>query len=193
MTDKTKLIITWIFTLWICVLCVNYITKYQDTEKTLLATKNELKIAQNGLMEQIDLNNGLRQRLEQAKVAEETVQALKAEEYEFVYLGNFKLTAYCSCEICCEGYATNRPMDENGNPIVYTASGTIAREGRTIGVNPNTIPYGTQVYISGLGWRTAEDTGGGISTKHIDVYMGSHEAALNSGLTRGDVWVLVQK
>ena len=193
MTDKTKLIITWIFTLCICALCANYIMKYQDTETKLLTTKNELKITQQGLMDQIDLNNGLRNRVEQAKEAEETLQALKAEEYEFAYLGNFKLTAYCSCEICCEGYAANRPIDENGNPIVYTASGTIAREGRTIGVTPNTIPYGTQVYISGLGWRTAEDTGGGISSKHIDVYMGSHEAALNSGLTYGDVWVLVKK
>lgn len=193
MTDKTKLIITWIFTLCICVLCANYIMKYQDTETKLLTTKNELKITQQGLIEQIDLNNGLRNRIEQIKKAEETLQAMKSEEYEFMYLGNFKLTAYCACEICCDMYANNRPLDENGNPIVYTASGAVAKEGVTIGVNPKTIPYGTQVYISGLGFRTAQDTGSGIGTNHIDVYMNSHQAALSSGLSRGDVWVLAKK
>lgn len=193
MSERAKLIISYLLIIALCVFGIVYVRKYQDAERAFLATKVELQIAQDGLIDQIDLNNGLRQRLEQAKEAEETLQALKAEEYEFAYLGNFKLTAYCSCEICCEGYAANRPIDEYGNPLVYTATGAIAKEGRTIGVNPKTIPYGTQVYISGLGWRIAEDTGGGIGTNHIDVYMGSHQAALSSGLTYGDVWVLVKK
>lgn len=37
-------------------------------------------------------------------------------------LGEFRITAYCSCEICCEQYADNRPLDENGNEIVYGAA-----------------------------------------------------------------------
>lgn len=193
MVDKTKLIITWIFTLCVCALCATFILKYQDVEKTLATTESELQLTQKGLIEQIELNDGLRNKVEQAKKAEEALQILKSPEYEFMYLGNFKLTAYCACEICCDMYALNRPLDENGNPIVYTASGTIAKEGRTIGVNPMVIPYGTKVYILGQGWFTAEDTGSGIETNHIDVYMNSHEAALSSGLTRGDVWVLVEK
>ena len=190
MGTKTKLTITWIFTIIICVLCSIYIIEYKETERQLLVAENDLKIAQDGLSEQIDNNILLREQLEKAY---QTLNDLKSEEYEFVYLGDYKLTAYCACAICCEQYALNRPKDENGNPIVYTASGAIAQEGITIGVNPKVIPYGTEVYISGLGWRTAQDTGGGIGMQHIDVYIGSHEAALNSGLTSGDVWVLVKK
>lgn len=190
MTNKTKLKITWIFTLIICVLCSIYIIKYQEASRALLATENELKIVQNGLIEQIDNNGVLKQELERVN---QTLKDLKSEEYEFVYLGEYKLTAYCACGICCDGYALNRPKDENGNPIIYTASGAIAQAGVTIGTDPEVIPYGTEVYISGLGWRTSHDTGGGIGTQHIDVYMDSHEAALNSGLTYGDVWAIVKK
>ena len=193
MSDKWKLLFTWVFTLCLFGLCVDSIIKRQDAEKALMATKVELQVVQDGLSEQIELNDGLRKRLAETKKAEEALQTLKSPEYEFMYLGNYKLTAYCACEICCDMYAYNRPLDENGNPIVFTASGTIAKEGRTIGVNPMVIPYGTKVYILGQGWFTAEDTGSGIETNHIDIYMGSHEAALSSGLTRGDVWVLVEK
>lgn len=170
-----------------------YVKKYQDTEKALMATKVELQVVQDGLIEQIDNNKTLREDLNKAKQAQQTLEDLKLQEYEFMYLGNYKLTAYCACEICCDMYAYNRPLDENGNPIVFTASGTIAQEGRTIGVNPMVIPYGAKVYIEGQGFFVAEDTGAGIETNHIDIYMGSHQAALNSGLTRGDVWVLVEK
>lgn len=190
MTNKTKLKITWIFTLIICALCSIYIIKYKETERALLVTENELNIVQDGLAEQIDNNDVLKQELERVN---QTLEDLKSEEYEFMYLGNYKLTAYCACEICCDMYAYNRPKDANGNPIVYTASGAIAQEGRTIGVDPKIIPYGTEVYISGLGWKTAQDTGGSIGSQHIDVYMDSHESALSSGLTYGDVWVLVEK
>ena len=50
------------------------------------------------------------------------------------YLGNYKLTYYCSCELCCDV--------ETG----ITATGTPVVEGQTIAVDPNVIPYGTQVY-----------------------------------------------
>ena len=132
-----------------------------------------------------DVNNAL-------TVANSTINELKKSEYRFVYLGDYKLTAYCACEICCEEWALNRPVDENGNPIIYTASGTVATQGRTIGVDPKVIPYGTEVYIDGQGWFVAEDTGA-IGVNHIDIYMNSHEAALGSGLTHGDVWMLVKE
>ena len=193
MSKRIEQTISYLLIIILCVFGIIYVKKYQDTEKTLATTEYELKITQEHLMDQIDLNNGLKNRVEQAKAAEEALQAFKMQEYEFMYLGNYKLTAYCACEICCDMYANNRPLDENGNPIVYTASGAIAKEGTTIGVNPMVIPFGTKVYIEGLGFRTAQDTGSGIGTNHIDVYMNSHQAALSSGLTRGDVWVLVEK
>ena len=138
------------------------------------------------------LNKQLASANDDLITANNTINELKNDEYRFVYLGDYKLTAYCACEICCEEWAINRPVDDNGNPIVYTASGTVATQGRTIGVDPKIIPYGTEVYIAGQGWFVAEDTGA-IGVNHIDIYMDSHEAALSSGLTHGDVWMLVKE
>ena len=78
------------------------------------------------------------------------------------YLGTFLLTGYCPCEKCSEGYGRN------------TATGTIAKQGRTIAVDPNVIPYGSIVEIDGHEY-IAEDCGGAINDNHIDVFMENHE------------------
>lgn len=191
-----KLIISWILIFALFITCANYILKYQSVNKELAATQNELEMTREAVLDRIEANASLEENLIEANATiddlNKTINDLKSTEYEFVYLGDYKLTAYCACEICCEEWALNRPKDANGNPIVYTATGTVAKQGRTIGVNPSVIPYGTEVYISGLGWRVAEDTGA-INGNHIDVYMDSHEAALSSGPSGGDVWMLVKK
>lgn len=86
---------------------------------------------------------------------DEIVQEEKKTE---IYL----LTAYCPCLECSEGY---------GN---MTATGKRAVEGRTIAVDPKIIPYGTELYIDGVGYRIAEDCGGLVKGKHIDVYFDCH-------------------
>lgn len=89
-------------------------------------------------------------------------------------------TAYCSCQKCCGKYALNRPKDENGNPIVYAATGAICKPNHTIAVDPNYIPYGTVVEYNGIKW-VAEDCGGGVKGYHIDIYYDDHQEALNWG------------
>ena len=58
-------------------------------------------------------------------------------------IGEFDLTAYCACETCCGKWALNRPLDENGEPIIYTASGEQAEAGVTVAVDTDVIPLGT--------------------------------------------------
>lgn len=112
-------------------------------------------------------------------VAHNPEEKLTEEETENLSnIGNFKLTFYCACSICCGDYA-------NG----ITASGTTATEGRTIAVDKNKIPLGTKVYIEGFGWFVAEDTGGAIKGNRIDVFMSSHQAALNAGVKYADVYI----
>lgn len=50
-----------------------------------------------------------------------------------------------------------------------TASGLPATE-NVIAVDPRVIPLGTRVYIDGVGFRTAADTGGSIKGNFIDIY-----------------------
>lgn len=182
-------IITLIFMIILTVVCSHYILKYQETNKALELANADLYNANSIIDWQVESLDEANAKLEAANT---TIEDLKNTEYELVYMGDYKLTAYCACEICCEELALSRPLDANGNPIVYTATGTVATQGRTIGVDPKVIPYGTEVYIEGLGWRVAEDTGA-IQNQHIDVYMDSHDAALHSGITHGDVWILLKK
>ena len=92
------------------------------------------------------------------KKAEVQKQQSKLTEMEMF------VTAYCPCEECC------------GKADGITATGTQATEGRTIAVDPEVIPYGTEVVISGEKY-IAEDCGEAIKGRRIDVYFDSHAEA----------------
>ena len=109
-----------------------------------------------------------------------------AEEWRS--LGTYTLTAYCSCQRCCGQYALNRPLDENGKPIVYTSIGAIAQAGVTIAVDPSVIPYGSEVKINDHVY-IAQDTGGSIRGGRIDVYFDDHQDALNFGRQYAEVFL----
>lgn len=121
------------------------------------------------------------------KAAAVQEQKVEAEPVEVApglkALGTYKITHYCPNACCCGKYA-------NG----ITATGTVATEGRTIGVDPKVIPYGSQVLIKYEDGTehiyTAEDTGGGIKKNHIDVFMNSHEAALAAGVKTAEVFLV---
>lgn len=107
---------------------------------------------------------------------------------EWRSLGTFSLTAYCSCYKCCGQYALNRPLDENGKPIVYTSIGAVAQAGVTIAVDPSVIPYGSRVKINDHIY-IAQDTGGNIRGGRIDVYFDDHQEALNFGRQSAEVFI----
>ena len=62
--------------------------------------------------------------------------------------------------------------------------------GRTIAVDPNVIPYGTQVEIEGIGVRIAEDTGGAIKGNRIDLLFETHQEALEFGRQTKQVTII---
>lgn len=103
-----------------------------------------------------------------------------------VSLGNFKLTYYCGCYECNEGYndAQGRPVGALGNPLTKNHS---------IAVDPSVIPYGSKILINGIVY-TAEDCGGGVKGNHIDIYMGndtnSHAETERLGVNYAEVFLV---
>lgn len=86
-------------------------------------------------------------------------------------LGTFSITGYCKCYECSEGYGGN------------TSTGAPAKANHTIAVDPDVIPYGTHVKIEGIPNTVfkAEDCGGGINQKDIDIYFDTHQETINWG------------
>jgi 3D (Asp-Asp-Asp) domain-containing protein len=109
-------------------------------------------------------------------------------EPKVVSLGEYKLTAYCSCEKCCGHWATVRPLDEHGNPIVYTANMSVAKQGVTVAADTNILPFGTVLLIDGHEY-TVQDRGGAIKGNRIDVYFESHEEALQFGVQYKEIFI----
>ena len=108
----------------------------------------------------------------------ELIPTYKREEPKLVSLGEFKITAYCSCEKCCGPYADG---------LTYTE--TVATEGRTIAVDPDVIPLGAMVVINGVEYM-AEDIGGAIKGERVDIYFNSHKDALEWGVKYLEVFVI---
>ena len=91
----------------------------------------------------------------------------------------FFATAYCPCRKC-----VGRKL------IVKTATGTKPQINRTIAVDPTVIPYGSIVYIEGLGYYIAEDCGGSIKGNSIDIFVATHEEATKFGRQTRNVWIM---
>ena len=93
-------------------------------------------------------------------------------------LGKYVITAYCTCRICCGVYSGNN----------RTASGTVPTTNRTIAIDTSVIPFGTKVVINGQVY-VAEDRGGAIKGKRIDMFFYTHKEALRWGRRTMEVFL----
>lgn len=176
--EETKMIIT------------EFIEPTQPTYPVITETSemNEAKRPNNktpkeALEPKIEKDESYGEAEEKEKISSTGTEAesninVETESSDLKSLGTFKLTAYCACSKCC------------GKSDGITASGTKAKQGRTIAVDPKQIPYGTKVVINGHTY-TAEDCGGGIGKNRIDVFFNSHKEALKFGVQRAEVFVYV--
>ena len=104
-------------------------------------------------------------------------QALLARSHK---LEDVTVTHYCTCAKCC------------GKSDGITASGRRATPGVSVAVDPSIIPLGSTViadYGDGvLHYYRADDTGGAVKGRHIDLCLNSHEAAIQAGVRRATVY-----
>lgn len=78
------------------------------------------------------------------------------------------VTAYCPCAKCC---------GQSGN---LTRSGTVPKQGITIAA-PRSVPFGTVVYVQGIGPRIVEDRKHRRFNRSYDVFFNSHAQAVRFG------------
>ena len=85
------------------------------------------------------------------------------------YLGEFQVTGYWSCTICC-GEKEER----------LTKSETVPRASHTVAADPSVIPLGTRIVIDDVVY-TVEDTGKAVEGMRLDIFFDSHEEAVRYG------------
>ena len=83
----------------------------------------------------------------------------------------FQITAYDPSAASCGKWAK----------FGKTKTGTNPHSMRTVAVDPDVIPLGSLVYIDGVGWRIAEDTGRLVKGKTIDLFFDTNDAARDFG------------
>jgi 3D (Asp-Asp-Asp) domain-containing protein len=193
MKRKTKLVIlTYIFCFIFCFIVANmdYRKGYKATEvekENVESVEKEIIKAEDIGIKEVEKEEVKEEKkdIKNEKTNEESKEVEKEktteedkEESNLISLGEFKLTAYCSCSKCCGKWA--------GSP---TASGVMPRANHTIAVDTSVIPFGTKVMINGNTY-VAEDTGSAIKGNKIDVFFDSHSSALNFGVQYAEVFVV---
>jgi 3D (Asp-Asp-Asp) domain-containing protein len=164
------------FILFICLIFCNW---------QLAVAESELEVMLDKLQEEtakvLTVEEELQRLNKELDLANTTISDLRDKGFKLLYLGEFKLTHYC----------TEKRKHICGTGDGITATGTQVTAGRSIAVDPKVIPYGTQVYIEGYGFRIAEDCGGAIKRQHIDIAVDTHDEAMKMGVKNGGVWILV--
>jgi 3D (Asp-Asp-Asp) domain-containing protein len=94
-----------------------------------------------------------------------------------IHLGTFTVRAYTHY---------HRP----GAKPNTTAIGTVPTAGRTVAVDPRVIPLGSKIHIAGVGERIAEDTGGKIRGRKLDLFLPSVKECRQFGVRRQEVRLL---
>lgn len=102
-------------------------------------------------------------------------------EISMTSLGTFEVSAYCPCPLCCGQWG-------GGTENKTTSIGVGAYQGNTIAVDPSVIPYGTKLYLEGVGTFIASDCGGAIKGNKLDVYVVSHSEGLKFGRKKLNVY-----
>lgn len=114
-------------------------------------------------------------------------EALLAKSHR---IDNVTVTHYCICQQCC-GKAPDHPA------YSITASGRRATPYVSVAVDPSLIPLGADVLVDygdgEIHYYRADDTGSGVTGRHIDLCAGSHEEALQLGRRTATVYWVAQE
>ena len=152
---------------------VPYTTKIIESQTIPKGTRNVIQAGVNGTSTQSITETYVNGELQKRDVVTEAANMVPVEEIVEVGVGgtytdvNGNSYAYSYyIDVTATAYGTLSGITATGKAIDY---GMIA-------VDPNVIPLGTKVYLTGswgdMGVHSAEDTGGAIKGNKIDVFLG---------------------
>ncbi|QSF43462.1 3D domain-containing protein [Paenibacillus tianjinensis] len=114
----------------------------------------------------------------------EEVKAIESKKEESEWL-KFEISAYTNGK-----ESTNKVKGDKD--YGRTASGRMTKEGRTVSADVSLFPFGTVLYIDGVGERVVEDTGSAIIGYKLDLFIEDLKEARQFG-RKYDVKVKVIK
>lgn len=126
---------------------------------------------------------------ERAMQDEETIERLQEEVLPE------GMTAEYAGEFLCTSYCTEKYPHICGTGTGITASGVPVTADLTVAADQGVFPFGTILYIEGIGIRVVQDRGADIQGRHLDVAVaGTHEDALNwDGYGEHRVWIVKEE
>lgn len=114
-----------------------------------------------------------REPAEERVIEPEEVLAVVSEPQEMHLYGRCRITFYCHCAAC------------NGRAGANCASGVQPTTNHTVA--NGSLPFGTRLMIDGQEY-VVEDRG--VGAMEIDIFVASHEEALQRGLYYTDVYII---
>ena len=93
------------------------------------------------------------------------------------YLGEFQVTGYCGCALCCG------EKEES-----LTKMETVPRAAHTVAADPAVIPLGTEIVIDGVAYLV-EDTGKAVKGNQLDIFFDTHGEAVRYGRKKKYVYL----
>lgn len=161
---------------WLIVVVLSLVVALAVAVSTLMSRTSELESAHQLLT---STRESYDKRLQYTKDLYDNAY----ESFNLEYVGEYDCTAYCTEKyehICGEGHG----LTASGQPVQADFSVAVS--------DTDKFPYGTMLYIEGVGIRIVQDTGGGLADDQIDLAVDTHENALDWGV-KEDLKVFVVK
>ncbi|MGD0999653.1 MAG: 3D domain-containing protein [Candidatus Brocadiia bacterium] len=93
-------------------------------------------------------------------------------------MGEYRVTGYSACVACC------------GKSDGITADGTYAPGFKGVLVSaPKDIPFGTKLWIEGVGLVEVHDRGGAIKGRRVELFFQKYNDAVQWGVQKRQVWI----
>ena len=117
--------------------------------------------------------------LRNTKESPSQIQSNKSNSSLGNCLGNFRISYY-----------TCSPAENGGSNLTATGATLTNVVGTCIAADPKVIPYFTNVYIDGVGYRTVMDCGGAIKGNKIDVLVRNKSDIPSCGVYYSNVYLV---